>query len=793
MDIKKQMFSKRYAPKKKLTHVFMDGGKLSVPKSRLSIFYKQLVKEYGDDFPPIVELVNAYGDYKFCLDIDNEDADLEMILSEVQKLFTTELECEILQRVGGEKKYHVIYNLMTNKKMTSCILSKLPHEVKDQLDLSIYNTGLRMSNTIKPTEDALSKYHKKFNKKHSILDLSECKKYELVEEYKPEEKEEKEEKKDSIIYNSQDIEYYKLLVNCLTVDRMTDYQTWIKVMFCLKNIGNDQGTDILFKNIFIECSKQVVEKFDREKISKTWDNLKVKKDGLNIGSLINWAKEDNLTEYNKIVKNKFDYTTGYGVACIFKQLYGHHFVYTTDEQKEIRWKYFNGLKWLNDFEGSYVSIYIMKKLVDEFYIPLMNQCIKNAEEEDKKKIIVSFNKIITRLRTNKSIAGIIKILQKILLDSKFVDKCDTDPNLVGFDNGVYDLQERKFRQQKYTDRVLMSTNYHFSEERDDVVKEKIETFFKQVMPKEDERDYLLTTLSTCLEGFNTEEIYPNWEGTGGNGKGTTTALVYSALGEYAGSMPVNLLTAKRADANNHNSAMYSLMKKRFIIASEPEKNAKLNDTLMKELTGQDKISVRQIYGKNKDIIPQFTLFMQCNKLPSVDDDSEGTWRRMCLVKFANSFTGKNRNENLKKEMKKWNLEFFHILLEYYFKYVDGGRKLNKPESFKIHEKQFKSSQNPVEEYCNNKIVKSDDNNDVLKAKELYDIFNNFAVEEGLTIKMKKKDFMKQFEKVLKVKFIIKQTKINGKKYRNFIRGYKFEEDDEEEEENEYSHALDMQF
>ena len=59
--------------------------------------------------------------------------------------------------------------------------------------------------------------------------------------------------------------------------------------------------------------------------------------------------------------------------------------------------------------------------------------------------------------------GVVKELANIFLqeDPTFLDKLDNNPNILCFNNGVYDLERSTFRNGVPTDYVTLSTGYEF--------------------------------------------------------------------------------------------------------------------------------------------------------------------------------------------------------------------------------------------------------------------------------------------------------------------------------------------
>lgn len=99
--------------------------------------------------------------------------------------------------------------------------------------------------------------------------------------------------------NNVNIHLVRKLVNILTQQRSTSYDTWLNVCFALKNIDEQ-----LFSS-FVNFSKRCPEKYNYVMCKQVWDNAKPTNDGFTVASIKFWAKQDNPGAFFKIMK-EFD-------------------------------------------------------------------------------------------------------------------------------------------------------------------------------------------------------------------------------------------------------------------------------------------------------------------------------------------------------------------------------------------------------------------------------------------------------------------------------------------------------
>ena len=63
----------------------------------------------------------------------------------------------------------------------------------------------------------------------------------------------------------------------------------------------------------------------------------------------------------------------------------------------------------------------------------------------------------------------------------------------------------------------------------------------------------------------------------------------------------------------------------------------MNEALLKQMTGNDKLEVRPLYGKPFDMKMQGKMVLSCNHRPKITGTDEGIWRRIISVPFKAVF------------------------------------------------------------------------------------------------------------------------------------------------------------
>jgi phage/plasmid-associated DNA primase len=249
-----------------------------------------------------------------------------------------------------------------------------------------------------------------------------------------------------------------------------------------------------------------------------------------------------------------------------------------------------------------------------------------------------------------------------IINKDFITKLDSNTHLIGFNNGVYDLNTFEFREGKPDDYITLSVGYDYNDKHTTKYNDLLK-FLQDIQPNKEERDYMLTYLSIGLIG-NLLELFTILTGCGRNGKSKLVELLQITFGDYFGSVQSQMFTRPRPDANSPDPGLLSLIKKKIVIAFEPKKNSKLNSGFIKFITGRDSTTLRNCHSNDMiDFTANFITLLICNDIPDCDDvDNAFSKRLRCLnypTEFVNEPTKENQKKidvNINKNFDYWRLE-----------------------------------------------------------------------------------------------------------------------------------------
>jgi P4 family phage/plasmid primase-like protien len=275
---------------------------------------------------------------------------------------------------------------------------------------------------------------------------------------------------------------------------------------------------------------------------------------------------------------------------------------------------------------------VMLYLTDYIQFELKNM---NVFEDDGKK---AFDELFTKHQQVSDpdyITKVIKVLKGLYLDDSIDEKIDTKPELFAFKNKVFDVKEGIYRDIERKDYILKTTGYDAPDSITDY--KLVDDLIYSIFEDKEVCDYYLMTTAMSIFTNRFEKIYI-LTGNGRNGKGVLSNLVDKALGNYYLQGANDLLTTKDESKNETLAQSVGI---RYLAISEPaednDKETKFNISVVKKLTGRDKIVTRALYKNAFTFIPRFTIFVSCNKQPAVDETNEAIRNRFRFIHFPFTF------------------------------------------------------------------------------------------------------------------------------------------------------------
>lgn len=228
------------------------------------------------------------------------------------------------------------------------------------------------------------------------------------------------------------------------------------------------------------------------------------------------------------------------------------------------------------------------------------------------------------------------------------DELDSEPMLLNVKNGTLDLRTGTLRRHDQADLITKLAPIVFDPSAACPLWHQ---FLNRIFEgRTDVIGYMQRLCGVFLTGDVSEQILPVWHGCGANGKTTLYERLLDILGDdYAIAAPPNLLMMERN--NEHATEIASLFGKRLVIASETEKRGRLNEALVKRISGSDRLTARRMREDYWQFKPTHKTILSTNHKPEIGGTEHAIWRRVQMIEFPVTIPDDERDPGLPRKLK----------------------------------------------------------------------------------------------------------------------------------------------
>lgn len=415
------------------------------------------------------------------------------------------------------------------------------------------------------------------------------------------------------------------------------------------------------------------------------------------------------------------------------------------------WYCYNGGYWEADNEGK------VAQYVDMTVDNMRNEKLHVSADVDPDKAKEAWDKFLKKTRSNSSKKAILSEVQHRVpvLHGEF----DQDKTLLNTENGYVDLSsgilydhdiKKMFSQQAdvdYTDNIDCP---EWSE------------FLNQIFDNDQELiHYIQKAVGYSATGSIKEQVMFILYGNGRNGKSIFMDTISDILGTYAKSMQADSIMV-RQNSSGANSDIARLESARLVTSSEPNEGVRLDEGLVKQLTGGDKVTARYLYGKEFEFKPQFKLWLATNHKPIIRGTDDGIWRRLMLIPFKVQIPADKVDKDLKYKLQRESIGILNWIVEGALMWQREG--LNPPTSVTNASRQYREEMDVISLFVDDCCEKSDGFK--APAGEIFKKYQAWANENSEYSMSKQK-----FGREMRQKFEMKKT-MNGR----FYLGLKIKQD-----------------
>ncbi len=281
------------------------------------------------------------------------------------------------------------------------------------------------------------------------------------------------------------------------------------------------------------------------------------------------------------------------------------------------------------------------------------------------------------------------------------EELDADPELLNVENATIDLRTGEARDHDPADLLAMQCPVDYQPDASAPLWERcLETW----QPDPEIRRYLQVRAGACATGKATESIDVDY-GLGGNGKSKFHGAIHHVLGPYAVVPHKSLLVAEKY--KEHDTVVADLFRKRYAVASETKARCTLNEDMVKNLTGGDRLSGRRMREDPWSFDPTHTLILFSNYMPIIKGTDNGIWRRVRLVPWSVTIPDADQDPELATKLATEASGILNWIIEGARLFLNEGIEV--PESVKAATDDYRSDQDVVGRFIAESLELGDSN------------------------------------------------------------------------------------
>jgi putative DNA primase/helicase len=306
-----------------------------------------------------------------------------------------------------------------------------------------------------------------------------------------------------------------------------------------------------------------------------------------------------------------------------------------------RWLFWDGTRWEQDETLTHLT------RCRDFLRGIANEVEASAQHMNPKEQAraIAAGK---QLRNAHTVAAVASLARSNEEQRATTGQWDGDHYLLGTPGGTVDLRTGELRDARPEQYVTKATAV--TPAPPETLTPLWSAFLGRIMAgDEDLISYLQRFLGYCLTGSIEEHAFAFGHGTGANGKGVFTLTMQHVLGDYALTVPTEILMVSHNE--RHPTELARLRGVRLAIGSEIEVGRTWAEARVKSLTGGDAIAARLMRQDFFEFSPAFKLLLCGNHKPSLRGVDEAIRRRLHLIPFKVTIPAAERDTELPEKLR----------------------------------------------------------------------------------------------------------------------------------------------
>jgi putative DNA primase/helicase len=307
---------------------------------------------------------------------------------------------------------------------------------------------------------------------------------------------------------------------------------------------------------------------------------------------------------------------------------------------------FDGMRWGKDITGE--TVRSVKTTQSELFrsVTAELQALGEIGDETKRNALLNLLKHVLKWEDARAISRCIKLMESERPLPVKPGDFDTDIFLFNCRNCTIDLRSGTARGHRREDLITKLAPVDYDPQAKCPLWN--DCLAKWMNENEDLITYLRKLIGYCLTGDVSEQALWFLYGAGANGKSTFMLVLLYLFGDYGIQAVSDLLLVKKGGTPYEKADLFG---RRLAATIETEHGQQLAESLMKQMTGGDKIRARQPYERWFEFDATHKLFLVANHKPIVKGTDYAAWRRIKLIPWEATFTDDEKDPQLAEKLK----------------------------------------------------------------------------------------------------------------------------------------------
>jgi putative DNA primase/helicase len=358
-------------------------------------------------------------------------------------------------------------------------------------------------------------------------------------------------------------------------------------------------------------------------------------------------------------KKSFAFTQ-LGNADRLVEKYGQDICYC----KAWGWTVWNGRSWdknATDLVGSMAvdTIREMREEAEDLVAEAESMLSVASSEKDSVKLekaraleryAKAYCKWVCESETSAMVHGMINLARanrKLHVDHLIFD---THKNYYNCKNGTINMKNGKLHAHKREDFLTVCVPIRYNPKA--TCPNYIQLRKDAMLNRQELLDYLHRLEGYCATAETYEQAIIIFTGSGDNGKSTYIEAYAHVLGGYADVLPEKTIVVSFSnDGSAPSPDLADLCGKRFVRVGETERNAQLAVSLLKKLSGEDKIKARYLHKDPFTFDATHKIIIHTNHPPQIRDSGPAIWRRIQRVPFDYKLPKSKKDKQLPTKLR----------------------------------------------------------------------------------------------------------------------------------------------